>query len=301
MARNNQEMKQILDSIRPVYKSYLKQTDDEEIKKQLILSFERLEEFSAYYVIKENVLFPAIEKSLAEHRCLRIMWSFHDDIRKNIKEVVEQLKGRIEDQKVFNRNIGDIFFNMLSIKFREEHILFPYLLSALTGEEMAYLNQQAAELGYPFFQPGGTGGNIIKSSANPELVDLLTGALSPEQILLIFKHLPLDITYVDEHDKVRFFSAPEHRIFPRSKAIIGRDVHNCHPPESIHVVEKIIQSFRNGEKDKASFWIKMKDQYVLIQYFALRNESGSYRGVLELTQEISDIKRLEGEKRLLDW
>jgi PAS domain S-box-containing protein len=141
----------------------------------------------------------------------------------------------------------------------------------------------------------------VKPGFNETLLDLGTGALEPEQIKLIFNHLPVDITYVDEHDKVQYFSEPKERIFPRTKAIVGRDVHNCHPPESIHVVEKIIQSFRKGEKDNASFWINIKGKYILIQYFAVRNETNAYKGVIEVSQEISEIKMIEGEKRLLDW
>jgi DUF438 domain-containing protein len=100
---------------------------------------------------------------------------------------------------------------------------------------------------------------------------------------------------------VKYFSTPKKRIFPRTKAILGRDVHNCHPPESVHVVEQIVQSFRSGEKEVASFWIDKKGQKLLIQYFAVRDENGSYRGVVEVSQEISEIRNLEGEKRLLDW
>ena len=117
----------------------------------------------------------------------------------------------------------------------------------------------------------------------------------------MLNHLPVDITYVDEYNKVKYFSSPKKRIFPRTNAIIGRDVKNCHPPESVHIVEQIVKAFREGKKDKADFWIKMKDEFILIQYFAIRDESGSYKGVIEVSQEVSEIKALEGERRLLDW
>ncbi|MDO8897206.1 MAG: PAS domain-containing protein, partial [Bacteroidales bacterium] len=132
-------------------------------------------------------------------------------------------------------------------------------------------------------------------------VNLDTGALSADQIILLFNHLPVDITFVDEKNKVRYFSTPPKRIFPRSKAIIGRDVHNCHPPESVHVVEQIVESFRSGKKNVASFWINMKGEKILIQYFALRDKDGNYKGVIEVSQEISHIQSLQGEQRLLDW
>jgi hypothetical protein len=118
---------------------------------------------------------------------------------------------------------------------------------------------------------------------------------------LLFNHLPVDITFVDDHNKVKYFSNPKRRIFPRTKSVIGRDVHNCHPNESVQVVEKIVKSFKSGKKSTASFWIKMKGEMILIQYFAVRNENGDYKGVVEVSQEITEIQNLTGEKRLLDW
>ena len=113
--------------------------------------------------------------------------------------------------------------------------------------------------------------------------------------------LPVDITFVDENDKVRYFSNPSDRFFPRSKAIIGRLVENCHPPESVHIVKKIVNAFRTGEKNNAKFWIHIKDKFVLIQYFALRDNNGNYKGVIEASQEVTDIRNLKGERRLLEW
>ena len=303
LEQNNEEMEQVLNSIRPVYKSFLRKPEDKGTRKQLIKNFERLEKFNDYYVIKENVLFPLIENTLPEHRCLQVMWSFHDDIRKDIKSILEQLKDGVENFKVFNRCVGDVFFNMLTIRFREEKILFPYILSTVDKDQLDNMKQQAIELGFPFIQPAYMHSSVVNTpentSGNPSLLDLGTGALELEQIKMVFSHLPVDITYVDEHNKVRFFSSPKERIFPRTGAIIGRDVHNCHPPESVHVVENIIESFRSGEKDSASFWINMKDKYILIQYFPIRNDLKQYRGVIEVSQDITDIKKLEGEKRLL--
>jgi len=301
LEQNNFEMEQVLNSIRPVYKSFVKNPNDPVLRNQLKSNFERLEVFTGYYIIKENVLFPVIEKHVPEHKCLQIMWSFHDDIRKNINSILEQLTDKIDDKNVFNRCVGDTFFNMLAIKFREENILFPYILDIAGGDELEMMNQMASELGFPYFQPEQKQSSALKNAINPNLLDLGTGSLEPEQIKLIFSHLPVDITFVDENDKVRFFSSPKDRIFPRTNAIIGRDVHNCHPAESVHIVDKIIQSFRKGEKDNASFWINIKGKYIMIQYFAVRNESAEYKGVIEVSQEISDIKKIEGEKRLLGW
>ena len=142
---------------------------------------------------------------------------------------------------------------------------------------------------------------IDTKNMEDDLLDLHTGSLTLEQIILIFSHLPVDITYVDEHNKVRFFSNPPHRIFPRTIAVIGRDVNNCHPHESVHVVEKIVESFKNGSQHHADFWINMRGKKILIQYFAVRDKKGLYRGVMEVSQEITEIQSLEGERRILDW
>ncbi|MDY0285501.1 MAG: PAS domain-containing protein [Bacteroidales bacterium] len=128
-----------------------------------------------------------------------------------------------------------------------------------------------------------------------------TGNLSAEQVLLAFNHLPVDITLVDSNDKVVFFNKAKNRFFPRSPAIIGRAVQNCHPPESVHIVENIIEAFRSGKKNKADFWIQMKGKFILIQYFALHDENGNYKGVIEVSQDVSAIRDLKGEKRLLNW
>jgi hypothetical protein len=122
-----------------------------------------------------------------------------------------------------------------------------------------------------------------------------------KQALMVFNHLPVDITVVDQNNEVLFFNRAKDRFFPRSPAIIGRTVQNCHPPESVHIVEKIIRAFRNGEKDHADFWIQMKGKFILIQYFALRDENQNYSGVVEVSQDVTGIRQLEGEKRLLDW
>ncbi len=127
-----------------------------------------------------------------------------------------------------------------------------------------------------------------------------TGALSLEQINLVFKNLPVDLTFVDENDEVRYFSAGKKRIFRRSAGIIGRKVQNCHPQKSVHIVNHIVDEFKAGTRDVAEFWVQLKGIFVYIRYFALRDEGGKYRGTLEVTQDITEIKKLEGERRLLD-
>ncbi len=303
LVENNRLMEERLLAIKPLFRDVNKKAGDESIKMELLDKLIDLEKYGNYYTIKENLLFPIIEKHITEYRCLQVMWSFHDDIRRNLKSAIKMLKGEIAtDMKLFNRWVGDIFFNIQAVKFREERILFPMVDEIIPEEILNSLFVESLEIGFPYFQPKNFSMSENKTiiSGNNE-IDLETGNLSVEQIKLMFNHLPVDITFVDENNKVKYFSTPKKRIFPRTKSVIGRDVHNCHPPESVHIVEQIVESFKNGKKDVASFWINMKGELLLIQYFAVRDENGNYKGVMEVSQEISEIRSLQGENRLLDW
>ena len=138
------------------------------------------------------------------------------------------------------------------------------------------------------------------AAAPAGLLALNTGELALEELNLVLGVLPIDFQYVDEHDKVRFYSEG-HRIFPRSPGVIGRKVQNCHPPASVHKVQQIIDAFRAGEKDTAEFWIEMQGKFLHIRYFAVRDGGGDYRGVVETVQDVTAIRALEGQRRLLDW
>jgi DUF438 domain-containing protein len=145
---------------------------------------------------------------------------------------------------------------------------------------------------------GETGGT---DSGVPKSLPLDTGLLTLDQINLMLKHLPVDISFVDENDEVRYYSDVPDRTFPRSPGVIGRTVQNCHPQKSVHMVQRILDAFRSGEQDTAEFWIEMKGTFVHIRYFALRDAGGTYRGCLEVSQDVTGIRALEGEQRLLDW
>jgi len=302
LIRNNEQIDVRLKAIRPLLKELNQNPEGTNVRSELKNKLVDLQKIDLHYQIKENVFFPLVESFLPDYRCLQVMWSFHDDIRRNLKETIHLLDTETIDLPRFNRLSGDIFFNIYAIKFREERILFPVISAIVSEEKLNALLPESLEIGFPFVQPelqeAKTSGTATEISGE---VDLKTGSLSPEQIRLIFNHLPVDITYVDENNKVKFFSTPEKRIFRRTNSIIGRDVKNCHPHESVHVVEQIVETFRKGEKDKASFWIQMKGEFILIQYFAIRDELGIYRGVVEVSQEITEIRNLQGEQRLLDW
>ncbi len=301
MIENNRILDTKLQNVKPLIRAFNSDLSDSKLKEALLTGFSEIEKLGQYYVIKENVLFPVIEKYVPEFRCLSVMWSFHDDIRRNLRDIREELQKSEIDLKRFNRLSGDIFFNIYAIRFREERILFPVIQNFIPENELNQLFPDAIETGFPYWQPENHQQSQNNVFAEENKINLDTGNLTVEQIKLLFNHLPVDITFVDENDKVVYFSSPKKRIFPRSKAVIGRDVHNCHPPESVHVVEKIVSAFRNGKKDVASFWINMKGQQLLIQYFPIRDDFGNYRGVVEVSQEITEIMQLQGEKRLLDW
>jgi len=133
------------------------------------------------------------------------------------------------------------------------------------------------------------------------LLQFDTGTLSEDEIEAVFDTLPIDVTFVDKEDTVRYFSKSKDRIFVRTKAVIGRKVQHCHPQKSVHVVNEIVESFKSGKKNVAEFWIQKGDRLVYIRYFPVRNKDGKYMGTVEVTQDITDIRKIRGEKRLLDW
>jgi DUF438 domain-containing protein len=190
--------------------------------------------------------------------------------------------------------------------YKEENILYPMSLEALTTLDWIAVKKGEEEIGYAWIQPlFEWKPQITHIDAEPipmtDKVKLDVGSLSPEQINLLLKHVPFDITYVDENDRVAYYSQGKERIFPRSPGIIGRNVQRCHPPKSVHIVENIVNEFKSGSRDVAEFWINVGDKKVYIRYFAVRDNQRKYRGTLEVSQEINDIKLIEGEKRLLDW
>ncbi|NLY67142.1 MAG: DUF438 domain-containing protein [Tissierellia bacterium] len=275
----------------------------EEKREEIRSILKSLEDFNEHYLKKENILFPYMEKKMDIFNGLSIMWSLHDEARESLKNNIALLEKEEFSLKEFNVEIGKLFFAMLGIVKKENLILFPAAMELMDESEWEDMNRQSTEYGFPFIErpPIEEGEKIEIHGFEGMKFKTETGELSFEQIMLLFNALPVDLTFVDENNKVRFFTKPKDRTFPRSPAVIGRDVRNCHPAESVHVVDKIIDAFREGSRDTANFWIDFKGRKLLIQYFALRNSKGEYKGVLEVTQDITDIKKLEGERRLLQW
>lgn len=275
-----------------------------EILTKIQNNFQEILNFTEHYKVMQNIIFPEIENVIEKHNCLKIMWSFHDDIINNLKNIINLIDTGKFNLKQFNIFSSKVYFNIDTIIFREEYVLFPIMFAYFEAESFEKMLSQLSEFKLQYGKVGKIE-KIKPKKSNLQnvngIIELSTGKLSIEQLELIFSYLPVDMTFVDENDEVKFYSDPKHRVFPRTKSIIGRKVQNCHPHESVHIVNKIIESFKKGEKNVASFWIKMGMKFVLIKYFAVRDENNNYKGILEVSQEVSEIRNLEGERRLLDW
>lgn len=267
--------------------------------KDKISLFEELDTFTIHYTKIQNILFPYLEKKANHFSGLSIMWSLHDLTRSQLKETIESIKTD-KPIKEISKVLGDYFFKAFGLIQKEEMILFQVCSSICSREELEEMRYQSFEYGFAWIDTP-----IQKEKQSKALSSSFfsteTGELSFEQLSLLLDALPIDCTYVDEFNKVRYFNRPKDRIFPRSPSVIGRDVRNCHPAESVDVVDQIIEAFRKNEQSEAHFWIEMRGKFLYIRYFALRNKDGIYKGVLELSQEVSEIRNLQGQRRLLQW
>jgi hypothetical protein len=293
----------------------LKVAPDADRLEQARARLQELRKYEKHYLRKENILFPYLER----HGFVgpsSVMWAIHDDIRARWKALDALLSsGPDDDSTAFSAQIDEVFEPLSTaireMFYKEENILYPTALEKLNEEEWMEIRTQEPEVGYCYVEPGNQWPpkTVAAEAALPlagvemvaeGLLHLDTGTLTAQEINRLLTHLPIDITYVDKDDTVRFFSQTRERIFPRSPAIIGRKVQKCHPPASLHRVQQILDDFRAGLRDEAEFWIQMGAKFIHIRYFAVRDERGEYQGTLEVTQDIARIRKLEGERRLLD-
>ena len=256
-----------------------------------------------HYSRKENLLFPYLE----QHGITappKVMWGVDDEIRALLKDSAK-LAAQGSDQTAAKLTEG--LTRVEEMIFKEENILIPMLIDTLSAEEWSAVAAESGEIGYcmietpPVWRAKAVPAEQAAAPAAPVNGSVLlpTGFLSVPELSRLLDTLPLDITFVGADDTVRYFSQGSERVFPRTKAIIGRNVKNCHPPASVHIVEGIIADFKSGKKDHEDFWIQLGDKFVYIRYFAVRDEAGAYLGVLEVTQDIKPIQAIEGEKRLV--
>lgn len=307
LVRENKKITHIMDKeIRP----YLSLTmlDDKEAFQRLIDGMKQLKDLAIHYQKKENLLFPYMEK-YGITAPPKVMWGVDDEIRAQVKEVTDLLLKRSEKNEILLNKIEEVLNKIGEMIFKEENIMIPMLLEQLTQEEWKVIADESREIGFiidhvPVYKPGQAAQKKTEEEKKEEpevsgVIKLPSGEWTPEELTATLNTLPFDLTFVNKNDEVKYFSEGKERAFPRTRTILGRNVSNCHPPASVHIVEKIVEDFKNGVKDHEDFWIKMAGKYVLIRYFAVRNEQGEYLGVLELTQDIKPIQEIEGEKRLM--
>lgn len=274
--------------------------------------FNQFCEIEKKFARKENQLFPYLEK-YGWTGPSQGMWSFHDQIRDMIKEVRKLVEGKCFTDIHLKM---DIIARELNRLFQiEEMRLFPNALELLKEEDWMEMREGDAEIGwmlsssptpYPaleddYIHPSMDTKRRKLSFSISESLKLDEGYLDLEQINLLLRFMPVDLTYVDEFDRVLFYNRGEERVFPRSAGIIGREVKFCHPPKSVDTVLRILEEFKKGTKDEAEFWINFKGKMIHIRYFALRDSKNNYKGVIEMSQDITNIQKLSGEQRLLDW
>ncbi len=266
------------------------------------LELERLSQIETHYLRKENQLFPVLEKHGVEGPT-KVMWGLDDDIRGRIKTARALLSAG--DVAALSAMLPELLGAIDDMVYKEEKILLPTALQVITESEWAQMAAGDSEIGFAWIEGAGSiaaraAVAVTPQTEGPMLLPLPTGALSLDQLDVMFRVLPFDISYVDEHDTVRFYSEGL-RVFPRSPAAIGRQVRNCHPPKSVDKVEQILSEFKAGTKDVAEFWIQMGPKFVHIRYFAMRDAEGTYKGCLEVVQDATHVRALEGERRIVDW
>ncbi len=299
LLKENRAMESHLNSLKP----YFKKNEIDIHKEALIKGFIKCLEFEKKFIKKENILFPHLEKTMPSTKPLEVMWSLHDDARKLVKDLLIELRKEVIDEKEFLFLIGEYYYLIFGLNIKDELILLPVAEMTLSEEVLNDIYVESFEYGYSMT-------DIIPDSKyfkdKEETIfkgefKTKTGSLSLKEIDLIFNYLPLDITFVDKDNRVKYFNDRKERHFPRNPSVIGRLVKHCHPPKSVKVVEDIVEAFKEGKKDFADFWITFNDVMLYITYHAVRDIKNNYIGVLEISQDITYLRSLEGTKRLLDW
>lgn len=265
-----------------------------------------------HYKRKENLLFPYFEKNNLPGPPT-VMWGKHDETRRLLSETIAGLQAidtisAAEAKAYALFAINPALEAVDEMVYKEEKIFLPTAMTLLTEQEWYEIALQSDEYGYCLFAPqfewkpeGGVHTEIRKPAAQGGKIQMPTGQLSVDELIGVFQSMPFDLTFVDKDDTVRYFSPGRDRIFERSRAILGRKVQYCHPPKSVHIVNQILRDFKAGHQDRARFWISMRGRMVFICYYAVRGADGGYMGTLEVTQDLTEVRGLEGERRLLTY
>ncbi len=294
--------------------SRLEEMDGNEDASQIMIEIRNhvhaLTDVDKHYQRKENLLFPYLEK----HGITgppTVMWGKHDEARELLNAAVEALAATesytVEEAgAVVNLTVRPAAEAIEEMIYKEEEILFPMCMDTLSESEWYDIYRQSLEIGFCLYdptdewKPQGIGTESAQEH-DDKRIQLPSGSFTADEIDAILNTIPFDLTFVDKDDTVRYFTQGQERIFARSRAILGRQVQLCHPPQSVHIVEKILQDFKSGNQNKAAFWIDMKGRFISIEYFALRDKKGEYLGVLEVSQDLTEKRALKGEQRLLNY
>ncbi len=289
----------------------LKADDDaSELVAEIHHRFNALMDVEKHYLRKENLLFPYLEKHGITGPST-VMWGKHNEARQLLKSALEALSAARQITAEEARTVAEIVLKPASnaieeMIFKEEEILFPMSLDKLTDAEWYEIYQQSPEIGFCLYDPIDTWQPKELSVEPAPLtaagkIQLPSGSLSVAELTALLNTIPFDLTFVDKDDTVRYFTQGKERIFARNRAVLGRKVQNCHPPSSVHVVEQILNDFKSGRQDRAAFWINMGGRFIHIEYFALRDQAGNYLGTLEVSQDLTEKRKLQGEQRLLSY
>jgi DUF438 domain-containing protein len=312
--RENKELHKITGLLHANFREVTELKDEEGVKRLMLTmqtSFNQLMDVDKHYQRKENLLFPYLEK-YGITGPPKVMWGKHDEIRAKLNAALEVLDTRAVIQpeeflaaiELVLRPATEAVEDMI---MKEEEILFPMSMDKLTEVEWYNIYQQTAEIGFCLFDPqiAWKPEGIQESHENDleqdGLIHLPSGSFSREELQAILNTLPIDITFVNKDEKVKYFSQGKERIFQRNRAILNRDVKMCHPPSSVHIVETILDDFKEGRQTSAPFWIQMNDHFIHIEYFALHNEKGAFLGTLEVSQDLTAKRALQVEQRLLSY
>ena len=277
---------------------------------QMRTIFNALSDIDKHYKRKEFLLFPYMEKHLITGPPT-VMWGKHDELRGFLNDAIKQLESSITSveqiQTIIKNHLNRLLELVEGMIMKEEEILFPMAMDTLTEEEWYRIYSETLEFGFCLIDPEDewkpTGVTVEKHEyVDAGAIQLSSGSFNIQQLEALFLHLPIDITFVDANDKVAFFSHSPNRVFERNRSIIGRDVRMCHPPGSVHIVEQIIADFKSGKENKAVFWMSnFMGRFIYIEYSAVRDKDNNYLGVVEVTQDITKMRQLEGDQRLLSY
>jgi hypothetical protein len=311
----NAELLKVIDKTRALLGTLFSVKEEEfrNYADKLLGLYNELMDVDKHYKRKEYLLFPYLEKNEITGPP-KVMWGKHDEIREQLKGCIDILrsselqKGDLEDAEEI------IFVPVLKaledMTKKEQDILFPMSLDVLSTDDWWNIHKQTLEFGFMLYDPPTDWKPEGLSDPEPEesgtisstgSVQLPSGSFTSEELMAILNTIPVDMTFVDRNDKVKYFTQGKHRIFARSRSIINRDVRLCHPPGSVNIVEKILEDFKSGKESHAPFWIKMQGKFILIEYYALRNEKGEYLGTLEVSQDLTNSRKLSGERRILSY